>query len=749
MRLAQTDQQAIGPKAKAKPARVFSFPGQQPDIGHIQTPRQHLEMLWPGLSIGQPFYSKSLFTLPDGLSNDTEKRMGKNRGLAKPVTVQERMLYVQHRNANKGLQYLDQILADEVQGQFRKFISVNLFGKDRKAENLKAYVANFIDLDLNKAKRFKSAYDLQEAAIEHLLELGIPRPNVVVYSGGGCHLYWCYQRMLPSKAGKVWQAVQKHLVGQLSSFGADPAARDPSRVLRIVGTKHEKYRQIIEGEHHNWVVRAQTLVPKRIDFNEFAESVLPIAPRMYAYIREQQLEKKLLKAQSRDQLKTGEVIPFPVRRIPITFNETNAQRLADIERIVQAVWPSGVEQGYRDQVSFHACVAMAWMFPADQLMERTLNWCNQHKVAIEAGGAYLGSAIERAKKTQKMIQEGLIVSHALDFRYKYTAERLWLEFSAVVENAPDTKELQKSLKAIISEDTRAERRKQAKRLTYARDNEQVDSYTGRGCKTSNLSDFNEAHRLAAQGLRQAMIAKQLHKSTATISKWLKKLALVANNPQHIPPEAATPSPVKALPKSATNNIFDVYSQGGLKIGSSGLKRGVRGDFQPVDNFSLPSASTSMVSDATLQIAKAEPAPVSSPAHTNSTQNRSMKIVSSTKTQPPPQKPQQKQESISFVTAPERITEEFLAWARSLTPQETFDKIGLYYKVNSEFKTNTAGEVQLYVQPDGHRMYVLNCNGVKWTDHSTGVGKGGAIDLLMYIYGVKFYRAIQMIQNNII
>ena len=78
------------------------------------------------------------------------------------------------------------------------------------------------------------------AVRQRLTDEGIPPASLVVHSGRGLYLKWLLKSPLPQAALPRWNAVQRELVSRLADFGADPKARDASRVLRLVATCNTK-----------------------------------------------------------------------------------------------------------------------------------------------------------------------------------------------------------------------------------------------------------------------------------------------------------------------------------------------------------------------------------------------------------------------------------------------------------------------------------------------------------------------------
>ena len=83
---------------------------------------------------------------------------------------------------------------------------------------------------------------------------------------------WLLERPLPRAALPRWNAVQKHLVASLELFGADPGARDASRVLRLVDTVNTR-----SGERVRvlWVNEREGEI-QHYPFDYLAETILPL-----------------------------------------------------------------------------------------------------------------------------------------------------------------------------------------------------------------------------------------------------------------------------------------------------------------------------------------------------------------------------------------------------------------------------------------------------------------------------------------
>ncbi len=115
------------------------------------------------------------------------------------------------------------------------------FKPNRRLVNLLRLQLCFVDLDTHKAAIGNHPPQEQARALRFFCDSeGIPQPSLILFSGRGLHAKWLLDSPLPRQALIRWNAVQKVLVEKLDLFGADPMAKDASRVLRIENTINTK-----------------------------------------------------------------------------------------------------------------------------------------------------------------------------------------------------------------------------------------------------------------------------------------------------------------------------------------------------------------------------------------------------------------------------------------------------------------------------------------------------------------------------
>lgn len=116
----------------------------------------------------------------------------------------------------------------------------------RSQDNVSRLKAYFIDIDLtdgkkDKTKGYENLKELSAALAKFLIDTGLPRPTMMVFSGGGMHVYWTLmtpvslEQWLPD-AYALAEATKRH------GLKCDSACTiDAARVLRVPGTKNHKY----------------------------------------------------------------------------------------------------------------------------------------------------------------------------------------------------------------------------------------------------------------------------------------------------------------------------------------------------------------------------------------------------------------------------------------------------------------------------------------------------------------------------
>jgi hypothetical protein len=132
-------------------------------------------------------------------------------------------------------------------------------GGGGKKQDCRELVALWIDID------YKTTPDLQASELLAAFPL---EPSIVVESGGGLHLYWLLDAPTDAHKGEV----EPILRGLAATLKADPAAAEIARIMRMPGTRNQKYEPPREcGVREAHWDRRYTLR----DFEQFRERHVP------------------------------------------------------------------------------------------------------------------------------------------------------------------------------------------------------------------------------------------------------------------------------------------------------------------------------------------------------------------------------------------------------------------------------------------------------------------------------------------
>jgi len=150
---------------------------------------------------------------------------------------------------------------------------------DRHVDNLASVNVNFVDLDYKILVDYRpeisenpSPEEWKKIIIEHCGKFGIPLPNDVVFSGGGVHLKWIYDKPVERTELELWQYAQRLLLSQFKTLGADPNSSDAARVLRLVGTVNHKNSPIVKDRNVR-VIDREFFSKNKIALGTFVEDL--------------------------------------------------------------------------------------------------------------------------------------------------------------------------------------------------------------------------------------------------------------------------------------------------------------------------------------------------------------------------------------------------------------------------------------------------------------------------------------------
>ena len=167
----------------------------------------------------------------------------------------------------------------------------------------------YADLDYYKIPGLVGMHPLavMDFAFEDLQRAKIPRPSLVVATGRGLALVWRHHPV-PRGVLPKWKLCQDSIFEALRGLGADPSARDATRVLRLAGTRNLKSGTTVEAiwEDHG---------ESTWDFGDLADEILPLSREELEDLRAQRRESREKRA-SKDARKAPKGLDDVERRFP-------------------------------------------------------------------------------------------------------------------------------------------------------------------------------------------------------------------------------------------------------------------------------------------------------------------------------------------------------------------------------------------------------------------------------------------------
>jgi hypothetical protein len=370
-------------------------------------------------------------------------------------------------------------------GQEDVYLSTQRFRGRRRIAHLFSLGALYADLDYYRVPELAGVepFAVLEMALCALENASMPQPTLAIGSGRGLYLLWLHGP-IPRAALPRWTACQKQLWEVLKYLGADRAALDAARVLRVVGTLHSEAGVVVEALAPVGHVRG---------FEDLAKGLLPLDR---AELRDLRVQRAF-----RDARRPRERLQSP----PQGFTQATLweARLSDLQRLRELRFMDAQMEDYRDRWMFLSGVAMSWV-AVPTVLRREL-----YALAHQAGGwtekhtrSKLQSVFRsahQAARGEKVQWQGIEV----DPRYRFKNQ-------SIIELLEITAEEEREMKTIISDDERRRRDRQRKNPEMSR-----QEYEARAAHRRS-----EARRMASEDLRVKEIAEALGLSIHTVRSYL-------------------------------------------------------------------------------------------------------------------------------------------------------------------------------------------------------------------------------------
>ena len=273
------------PELRARVQRGRVGPGH-PDLQLFHQDRYRRSsgcILFPSTAQATIDFIKSLSGSPAWLTEEERLALAAEEAARKP-TLQQRIAQLQATAAGAGalelrqrlfhLKYLPEVLW-HCQGRQEHYLAQNSFQSwPRASDNVNQLTSCWIDLDFYKLENaeLKQWLATDDTAVDMIVSRcteGIGNrwflPTQIIRSGRGLYVKWVFNHFLPGSAAPRWRSCMEHLVKVFEDFGADPAAKDAARVLRITGSRNSKSKSPVRVLHTG----------KPILFDDLAAALLP------------------------------------------------------------------------------------------------------------------------------------------------------------------------------------------------------------------------------------------------------------------------------------------------------------------------------------------------------------------------------------------------------------------------------------------------------------------------------------------
>jgi len=383
-------------------------------------------------------------------------------------------------------------LLDHHKGRADVYLSTQRFRGRRRIATLLSMSALYADLDYYRVPDLSTldAKHVMELALKALGTAAMPEPTLAISSGRGLYLLWLHSP-IPRAVLPRWTACQHELYEILRPLGADRAALDAARVLRVVGTLHGETGTTVE---------AITPAGDARDFEELAGRILPLGRVEMRDIRVQRALRATRSPSERPQAP------------PEGFTQATLweARLTDLQKLRELRWFGQPMPDYRDRWMFAAGVGMSWL-AVPPVMQREL-----YALAREIGGwteGHTRSKLHAVFRTAREAAAGRRVEWAgvdWDPRYRLRNQTIieWLEIEP---------EEERELRTIISDE---ERRRRDRRRDERRRRE-AGAMTREEYLTRAAKRRAQARRMATEGLSLREIGKQLGISHEAVRQALR------------------------------------------------------------------------------------------------------------------------------------------------------------------------------------------------------------------------------------
>lgn len=386
---------------------------------------------------------------------------------------------------------------------------------NRRKLNFESVAVCWVDLDLRHENSPACLSRLgPDEALQKVLSRcaseALPLPSMVLWTGRGLAVKW-YTETLPRQAYPRWAAVQSALVDVFAGLGADGAARDASRILRVAGTFNPKSGTKCTPIY----VRESWGEVERVAFDGLANAILPFTREQLAQRREQQaaqrvaLKHRLVALDGGGQGQTANLLTFnPVRLAWLQVSDYRT--LASLRPVASR------PEGWTNQLVMYASSALAIAVWAD-----AAQWGTEIPALVrELAPHWSASRIATATSSVVARMARMARGEWVEWKSRKVPPVYTPKHATIIRDLGITEQSMLKLAVIIDRDTARERarvRDQERKTTSRR----AAGVRARGEYLAAAQDCaTRAQALRCEGLPVDAIAARLNVSRRQVYRWL-------------------------------------------------------------------------------------------------------------------------------------------------------------------------------------------------------------------------------------
>ena len=219
---------------------------------------------------------------------------------------------------------------------------------NRRVINLRSISLVFADIDCYKSE-WSQGLDPQEMAQKFRSfceQQGVWDPSIILFSGRGLQVKWFFKNPIPRQALPRWNFLERWIVDRFLDYGADPRAKDASRVLRVEHTINSKSGKFCRVVYENLDDEGET---KRYDFESMFNAVAPISRDEYRRQRDRlRIQTEAWKKAGRDRR----------AKVALDVSTLYWDRLEDLRKLCRI--RGGVKEGHRMSMLFHMTICLSF-----------------------------------------------------------------------------------------------------------------------------------------------------------------------------------------------------------------------------------------------------------------------------------------------------------------------------------------------------------------------------------------------------